>query len=153
MLRRGSLKHRFWGRRASSTRLGLRRNIASRFAQHHHRLSLGEHYFWGRCTIITSISRQISASYGAALAFRQHLFCSRATRLLCARGRQNPGRLLHTWYSSLLLRQSSDRWNITQSWYAVDNCSQIYDLPLFKMNLFSCSFTYTRCPLCFRSKV
>ena len=74
----------FWGRWTSSSRLGVRGNITSGVAEQHRRLRADGHYFWGRCTIFISISRRTSASSGVAPAFRQHLFCSSTTRLLCS---------------------------------------------------------------------
>ena len=95
--RLGLLEHRFWGRWTFSSRLGLRRNITSGVAEHHRRLRVGENNFWGRCTIIISISRRTPASSGVAPAFRQHLFCSSSTRLLCLGERQKRGRLLRSY--------------------------------------------------------
>ena len=60
----------FWGRWTMSSRLGLCGIITSGVAERYRRLRLGEHYFWGRCTIIISISRRISASSGVAPAFQ-----------------------------------------------------------------------------------
>ena len=81
----------FWDRWIPSSRLGLHRSITSGVAEHHRRLGLGEHSFRGHCTIIVCIARRTSASSGVARAFRQTLFCSSTTRLLCT------GRAAETW--------------------------------------------------------
>ncbi|CAN0541228.1 unnamed protein product, partial [Laminaria digitata] len=46
----GLLEHRFWGRRTSSSRLGLRRNVTSGVAERHHHLDRQEDICiaWGR---------------------------------------------------------------------------------------------------------